>query len=405
MRRVKSRWLPGAPRSGRPRRFGGAARRRSGEAEERRGRSGPLPTRTRPGRWRRPTAPRGRSPSRPTRGPGSRSTSIPTASASCSRCSATSTCCRSRAARRSASPRGPAYDVAAALQPRRHAAIAFASDRGGIGEPLGLRPRRQERAPGQHARRTGTVNSPAWSPDGEYLVGRKRLTDQLVAGHGRAVDVARARRAGASSSRRRTTSPTPPTPRSRATGASSTSRRATRATSTTATSTRGSGRSSASTAARARRCRSPASSAAPRRRAPSPDGKSLAYVRRVRGQDGARGDGPGERGQVRRLAAGLERDNQEGFAFHGVFPGFAWTPDGRALVATAEGTHRGASTRPTGARAPMPFTAAVEQRVTDAAALPAEARRRHACARASCAGRWSRRTASGSCSPRSATST
>ena len=37
-------------------------------------------------------------------------------------------------------------------------------------------------------------------------------------------------------------------------------------------------------------------------------------------------------GRVRRLAGEVERDNQEGFAFHGVFPGFAWTPDGRAVA-------------------------------------------------------------------------
>jgi imidazolonepropionase-like amidohydrolase/Tol biopolymer transport system component len=101
---------------------------------------------------------------------------------------------------------------------------------------------------------------------------------------------------------------------------------------------------------------------------PSPDGRALAYVRRVRAKtvlevlDLASG-------KVRRIAGEVERDNQEGFAFHGVFPGFAWTPDGRALVATAEGRLWRFDAE-TGARSAIPFTAAVEQRVTDAARFP-----------------------------------
>lgn len=64
---------------------------------------------------------------------------------------------------------------------------------------------------------------------------------------------------------------------------------------------------------------------------PSPDGKSLAFVRRVdyvttlfiRDLDS---------GAERPIYSGLERDNQEVWALHGVYPSMAWTPDGRALV-------------------------------------------------------------------------
>src|SRR5262249_40291085 len=69
---------------------------------------------------------------------------------------------------------------------------------------------------------------------------------------------------------------------------------------------------------------------------PSPDGKSLAFVRRVRYHttlfvlDLASGAAPPVWG-------GLERDMQETWAIHGVYPGMAWTPDGKELVLWARG--------------------------------------------------------------------
>lgn len=69
---------------------------------------------------------------------------------------------------------------------------------------------------------------------------------------------------------------------------------------------------------------------------PSPDGKWLAFVRRVRGQstlmlkDLATG---------RETAAwsGLERDLQETWSVNGVYPAMAWTPDAKQVVAWAQG--------------------------------------------------------------------
>lgn len=69
---------------------------------------------------------------------------------------------------------------------------------------------------------------------------------------------------------------------------------------------------------------------------PSPDGKWLAFVRRVRYrttlfvQDLASG-------AARPVWDGLERDMQETWAIHGVYPGLAWMPDGRELVVWARG--------------------------------------------------------------------
>jgi imidazolonepropionase-like amidohydrolase/Tol biopolymer transport system component len=69
---------------------------------------------------------------------------------------------------------------------------------------------------------------------------------------------------------------------------------------------------------------------------PSPDGKHLAFVRRVRNQstlflkDLATGE-------ERAVWGGLERDLQEAWSVYGVYPAFAWTPDARHIVVWAQG--------------------------------------------------------------------
>ncbi|MEO5686094.1 MAG: amidohydrolase family protein [Burkholderiaceae bacterium] len=69
---------------------------------------------------------------------------------------------------------------------------------------------------------------------------------------------------------------------------------------------------------------------------PSPDGKQLAFVRRVRNQSTL---------FLKDLATGqetpvwghLERDMQEAWSVQGVYPGFAWTPDSKTIVVWAQG--------------------------------------------------------------------
>ncbi|MBK6943023.1 MAG: PD40 domain-containing protein [Planctomycetes bacterium] len=69
---------------------------------------------------------------------------------------------------------------------------------------------------------------------------------------------------------------------------------------------------------------------------PSPDGKSLAFIRRVRFKttlqllDLASGE-------IRMLADDLERDHQETWAIFGTYPTIDWTPDGKELVFWARG--------------------------------------------------------------------
>ena len=106
-------------------------------------------------------------------------------------------------------------------------------------------------------------------------------------------------------------------------------------------------------------------SVAPR---PSPDGKSLAYVRRVRLKT-ALFIRDVESGRDRQVFDRLDRDMQETWAVHGVYPQYAWTPDGKSLVLWGEGKiWRVDAVSAKGQE--IPFTAHVEQTVNDAVRFP-----------------------------------
>ncbi|MCA9797252.1 MAG: PD40 domain-containing protein, partial [Candidatus Eremiobacteraeota bacterium] len=69
---------------------------------------------------------------------------------------------------------------------------------------------------------------------------------------------------------------------------------------------------------------------------PSPDGKWIAFVRRVRANTVLFVKDL-ESGRETPLYDGLERDMQETWAIHGVYPSMAWTPDSRQIVFYAGG--------------------------------------------------------------------
>lgn len=103
---------------------------------------------------------------------------------------------------------------------------------------------------------------------------------------------------------------------------------------------------------------------------PSPDGKSLAFVRRQRAktclfvQDIASGE-------VREIYDKLERDMQETWAIHGVYPTMAWLPDSSAIVFYAKGGfHRIAVA--TKAVADIPFHVQGERKIMPAVRFPVE---------------------------------
>ena len=69
---------------------------------------------------------------------------------------------------------------------------------------------------------------------------------------------------------------------------------------------------------------------------PSPDGRFLAFVGRRNGKTALFAYDL-KNGERRLLYDGLDRDMQETWAIHGVYPGIAWTPDAKALVFWAQG--------------------------------------------------------------------
>ena len=69
---------------------------------------------------------------------------------------------------------------------------------------------------------------------------------------------------------------------------------------------------------------------------PSPDGKQIAFIRRVGAKTGLH-ILEMDSGRVRLVYDQLERDMQEAWAIHGVYPAFAWTPEGTEIIAWAKG--------------------------------------------------------------------
>lgn len=96
----------------------------------------------------------------------------------------------------------------------------------------------------------------------------------------------------------------------------------------------------------------------------SPDGKILAFIRRVDTtsvlfvQDM-------ESGRTRQLWSGLDHDQQEAWSIFGTYSGYDWTPNGRSIVIGAQG-HLWSVDVATGAPTQIPFTAKVTQTITDA---------------------------------------
>ncbi len=101
---------------------------------------------------------------------------------------------------------------------------------------------------------------------------------------------------------------------------------------------------------------------------PSPDGKWLAFVRRVRFKTVLLVKDLVS-GHERPLFDGLDRDMQETWAIHGVYPAMAWTPDSRAIVVWAGGKIRRVE-RGSGQSAVVPFHVRDTRRKAEAVRFP-----------------------------------
>jgi len=103
---------------------------------------------------------------------------------------------------------------------------------------------------------------------------------------------------------------------------------------------------------------------------PSPDGRSLAFIRRVRYQSVLYVMDI-ESGRETPVFSGLDRDLQETWAVHGVYPAISWTPDNRSIVFWADGRIQRVEVA-SGAVADIPFRVADTRRVQDAVRFPVE---------------------------------
>jgi Tol biopolymer transport system component len=260
---------------------------------------------------------------------------------------------------------GPAYDVQPRFSPDG-SSIAFASDRSGM-ENLWVCDLDGKNARAVSADKASTVSAPAWSPDGEYLVGRKRLTDLSTLG---TVELWMWHLKGGQGVQLTKKDDQPDaadpvfSPDSRFVYFSARDsryqydrnvnlgiwqiKRLDRRTGQVTPLTGEFG-----------------GAAAP---AFSKDGSTLTFVRRVRGKTRIEAMDLAS-GRTRLVADSVQRDNQESFAFHGVFPGYALTPDGSAIVASAENRLWRFDVA-SGARTAIPFSARVDQTVTDALRFP-----------------------------------
>jgi imidazolonepropionase-like amidohydrolase/Tol biopolymer transport system component len=96
----------------------------------------------------------------------------------------------------------------------------------------------------------------------------------------------------------------------------------------------------------------------------SPDGKTIAYLRRVRTKSFLYVRDI-ESGRDRELFGNVDKDLQEAWAIHGLYPQYAWTPDGKSIVIWGEGRIWKVDVG-SGKGAQIPFTARVEQTLQDA---------------------------------------
>ncbi len=97
---------------------------------------------------------------------------------------------------------------------------------------------------------------------------------------------------------------------------------------------------------------------------PSPDGKHLAFVRRI-GPDSALFIKNLESGAVRPVFEGLDEDLQEVWGVHGLYPNFDWMPDSSAIVFWARGGIRRVDVA-SGDVAEIPFRVKDTRRVYEA---------------------------------------
>jgi len=276
------------------------------------------------------------------------------------------------------------HDIAYQMQPRyspNGRQIAFTSDQGG-GDNVWVMDRDGTHAHAVTKETFRMLNQPQWTPDGEYIAARKHFTARRSLGSGEIWLYHRSGRSGGGDGLQMTKKPNDEkdvnepafSPDGRylyytqditAGGTFQYNKdpndelynieRLDRRTGKTETFAGGQGSAMRPT--------------------PSPDGKQVAFIRRVRGksvlhlQDVASGiEQP--------VYDGLDKDMLENWSVHGTYPGMAWTPDSRSIVFWAGGKIRRvdvASKQVTD----IPFHVHSSRTLTDALRFPVEVAPEH----------------------------
>jgi len=267
------------------------------------------------------------------------------------------------------------HDVAWQMQPRYSPdgkSIAFTSDQGG-GDNLWVMDR-----DGSHPRQVSKesyrlLNEPAWTPDGQYLVGRKHFTSTRSAGAGEMWLYHQSGGDGLQLTKRRTEQKDSGEPAFSPDGRylyysdDVTSGKIFEYNKDSNGEIYVIQRLDRTTGETERYITGPGGAVRP---TPSPDGRLIAFVRRVRARSVLHLFDT-RSGESWPIYDSLDRDMQETWAIHGVYPAMAWTPDSRAVVCWAGGKIRriDAATR---AVRDIPFHVHATRRVTKALRFPVE---------------------------------
>jgi imidazolonepropionase-like amidohydrolase/Tol biopolymer transport system component len=235
---------------------------------------------------------------------------------------------------------GVAWDMQPKFSPNGRW-IAFTSDRGG-GDNIWIVDRNGSN-PRQVTKETfRLLNSPSWSPDSEYIVARKHFTGTRSLGAGEMWLYHRSGGEGVQLTKRRTQQKDSGEPAFSPDGRylyfsdDTTPGEIFEYSKDPNTQIYAIQRLDRRTGEVSPYVTGPGGSIRP---TPSPDGKSLAFVRRVRYKSTLFVRDL-ESGRETPVYDGLDRDMQETWAVHGVYPAMAWTPDNKSIVVWAGGKIR-----------------------------------------------------------------
>ena len=257
---------------------------------------------------------------------------------------------------------GPAWDVQPRFSPDG-TEIAFTSDRAG-GNNLWRAKRDGSGATQVSKEDFRLLNNPVWTPDGQYLIGRKHFTSERSLGAGELWMYHKTGGAGLQLTKKKNDQQDLGEPAVSADGRYIYFSEDVSGGSTFEYNKNPHGviyaikRLDRETGETETIVATPGGAVRPQ---PSPDGKTLAFVKRVADTSVLHTIDLAS-GEVKPLWDGLSHDQQEGWAVFGPYPNFQWLPDSQALVIWAQGKlWRVDATN--GSQAAIPFSANVEQTV------------------------------------------